>query len=129
MKRFAVILALALAACGAGEPPVLSEITLSRDDVRRGEELFATFAATDPNGDLDRAKIAIKVAHDVEDGLELESEELVSDVSPGTINTNLIVGLTMFGAIPLGRYRLELVVQDNEENESEPAIIRFSCRQ
>jgi hypothetical protein len=129
MKRIAATLFLALSACAPGEAPVLSEITLSRDDVRRGEELFATVMATDLDGDLDRAKIAIKVSHDVDDGLELESEELVSEVPPGTTTTNLIVGMRMFGAVPLGRYRLELIVEDNEENESEPAIIRFMCRQ
>ncbi len=129
MKRVAVALvALALAACGgeehAGSAPVIAGLTLSRPDVRRGVEFFATAAVMDVDGDL-RDVEAHFVLTSVEGTTELETKVLPWDVEAGTTQIDVTTGLTLWGDADLGAYELVMTVVDDAGLASVPALIRL----
>lgn len=116
-----LLLAAILSACGAGSPPVVSDLALSSLATRAGEEVFARFVATDPDGDLDQGSVIVTLAR--EEGAEgAPSRALpIEGVEEGETRLPLIVGLTPpEGAAP-GDYEVIIEVSDNEGVTSEPA--------
>lgn len=118
----------ALAACGeATSKPELSEVTLSHLEVRSGDEFFASFAAIDPDGDLDRAMVSIEIKgpEDGEEEVELESAVHTAEVYAGDVEANMSIGLRLRTPY-LGVYGINLRVTDGGGHESEPAIARIN---
>jgi hypothetical protein len=128
MKRWCLIAFLAAAACGDASAPELSEITLSQTAIQYGDEFFASFEATDPDGDLDGSQIEIRFFGpevEADEEVDLETTVDVLEVLAGQTEVSMAVALTLTGQYPLGVYALEIRVTDGGGNESEPAETRI----
>jgi hypothetical protein len=110
-------LAAAAAGCG-GEGPALSNLRLSADSVTLGRELFALAHASDPDGDLDEGTLRARLVA-LDGDLALEGEAPVLGFAPGQTEGEVVMGLLLSGAAPLGRYRLELEVRDGAGSTSD----------
>lgn len=122
----AALIILGATACGEGtSTPELSEVTLSHLEIRSGEEFFASFEAIDPDGDLDRATVAIRIEgpENGEEEVDLESLVATEEVAPGDVQANMSIGMTLRTPFT-GVYKIELRVTDGGGHESDPAKAR-----
>lgn len=131
MKKLLVATALLLlAGCGADglNPPELTGISLSRVEVRRFREFFATAKLTDPDADLNGVKLEI-VLESVDGDTKVDTTVGVFDQDPMALSGDVTVGLTLSGDADLGAYELRMTAEDRTGLESTPAVARLTVEQ
>ncbi|MEQ8280206.1 MAG: hypothetical protein RMA76_01105 [Deltaproteobacteria bacterium] len=132
MRRWVFALLLSLCACGgeesAGSAPVVEGLTLSRTDVRRGVEFFASAVVMDVDGDLDEAYATFQL-DSVDGDTSVESSVYPWDTEPGATQIDVTAGLTLFGNADLGVYELLMTVVDDAGHASRAARVRLVVEQ
>lgn len=124
------LLALLMAGCGTS-PPVLSELSLTRELVSRGEEFLAQVHVEDDDGDIDQGVFTIRMileeSSDPEDELELEQQIPMEGLLPDTTTANPILALALSGDKVIGIYRVEIELEDEAGNNSETVTATIGC--
>lgn len=133
MKRAVIaVLAVSLFACGGEEPagsaPVVAGLTLSRTEVRRGVEFFASAVVMDVDGDLDEAYATYEL-DSVDGDTSVQSSVYPWDTEPGATQIDITAGLMLQGFADLGVYELRMTVVDDANNRSPPARVRLVVEQ
>ena len=137
MKRLVRASSLAIVAtlfaCSGGAP-VLSDISLSRSRVSRGQEFFAVIQATDPSGSFDRGRVEIEIERNMDlanndEKVNIESDVAVVGVPEDASESSIIVGLNLFGDMPLGVYDLSLRLIDNDGDKSDSVTTPITVTQ
>lgn len=119
------LLMLGLVGCGEGTPPTLSNLTMSSLRGTLGLESYARATLEDPDGDLEQGSLHLTV-REVAGDLELATEAPILDFSEGRTKGEVVVGFTLFGAVPTGDYAVELVAEDEGGMRSAPVTAELS---
>ena len=129
-KLMAATALLLLVGCGADgmNAPELSGISLSRVEVRRFREFFATAKLTDADADLNGVKLEI-VLESVEGDTKVDTTVGIYDQEPTAVSGDVTVGLTLSGDADLGPYELRITALDRTGLESTPAVARLTVEQ
>lgn len=124
------LLAGVVACGGEGSAPELSEITLSRSSLTRGQQFFAMAKVRDVDGDLDRGTVHIEFRNLGDHQVVVFGEELqIFDVEPGDGEVELILGLRILGEMEPDAFELVLAVTDNAGQRSAPISIGLEITQ
>ncbi len=132
MKRAAAFLVAGLiaSACGEATRPAVSEITLSRSDISRGQQFFAMAQVMDEGGDFDQGQVHVDFRNLGEDqSVEFGHTMPVEFVEAGAKSAELVVGLRILGEMELDVFELALSVSDNTGERSVPSTIGFELIQ
>lgn len=129
MKRFMLLMfAFTMVGCGGetyeGSAPVIAGLTLSRTDVRRGVEFFASAAVMDVDGDLQDVVARFEMKS-IEGDTVVKTSVLPWDVDEGATQIDVTAGLTLFGDADLGPYELVMTALDDDGHSSAPALVHL----
>lgn len=116
-----------VAGCGAGSPPVLSELVSSERSPRVGTEVFLRARAFDVDGDLDGGRARARLAA-LESDLRLEGEAPLLGFEDGRLEGDVIVGVRLVGSAEPGEYEVQLTAIDAAGYASEPLQTRLTYR-
>jgi hypothetical protein len=126
MRWLAIVMLFLLAACGNDRPSV-SSVRLSQRSVSRGREFFATLVGVaDPDGNVYAGKVKIRMKTKGTDQIDLEEEVLPFERHLDRPEGDLIIGLTLFGAIPVGDFSLEAQFEDEGGADADPVTVDLS---
>jgi hypothetical protein len=119
VKRALICLLLA-ASCGENAPPTVEELRTSNPTVQRFQELFVTLVGVeDPDGNVYAGKVRIG-ASSADGEVALEEEVLVIESDRDQTRGDVIIGVLLFGDVPLGGWKIQAIYEDEGGASSEP---------
>ncbi len=119
MIRVVALLVL-LAGCGENVAPTVDSVRLSNQTARRFQEFFLTLVGVeDPDGNVYAGRVEVH-AESLEGEGDLSEEVRAFDPSLDSSRGDIIVGVGLRGAIPIGDWKLTATFWDEAGAKADP---------